>query len=1036
LLEPISTDKIKELHLVAAEGECFLSASRMDTFARIITTPTADTVGTTVVLQAPNKNYVFGSLAEGTQRAFSDMGQRVLKSQDFFISGKLEWANVGGLIGMTLTLADVTSVSYESALENYRKKTKGVPEPTRPKLNIYGPPNLKHLLATCRRFIFRKGLPITATEYKAVSPAKNNDGSIPPTWKDENIQVWALSVVPSQVISDAESDALLDSKSDFFDSKLNNFNDNQAPETESTEEREERYNRIRTAVLAHMFDSNWSFDTLVEQHISQVQMPTAMFVRSPKTNRLDSYRGPMPGGQEPLPDIKVLTRTPWPGATVLDLPPTRPAPEAVSYITRTHAVRGKFDAKRAKELGIAGGPKCSKLTKGISVENDKGETITPDMVVAPDRPGQGLAFLHVPSLEYLDPLMSREELFSKDVMVGVQVCIWSLGPGVSGHASFQQAIEKLSGVQHVVASADDAPNRLSFLSVAAQTIRLGQIDPERYQVPFHDNNTIPQESLYKSVPETGQRPTNVLVADRGLSFRIMPKYEMKRDPVRPLLDIPFIQTQTGSDILKLAEAAHQSIEDDRNTLYAWRKLLARPDTEVITLGTGSALPSKYRNVSATLVRIPGIGNYLLDCGEGTLGQLQRVFGPDQLVEVLRNLRMIWISHLHADHHLGTTSVIKAWYAVVHNSVPASQPPNMSSISATAQTYGLAVISHDGMLKWLNEFSSVDDFGYSRIIPLQLQPVSPGESSGSKLQLWPHPTREQSPGEHTLRKQDYNTVLGISDIEACKVSHCYGAMAVSLTFLPEQDADANIKPLKVSYSGDCRPSAHFAKIGKDTTVLIHEATFDDELQADARAKKHSTTSEALGIGAKMDAKAVVLTHFSQRYQKIPVLQTIRDGEEEDKLLDGEAVEDVSEEQDKAETDEQDVDMVNADTDTGNSDIRAALPSDQPAELPRQESYEKVIKVRNQDMKVAVAFDYMRVKIGDIAQMERFSPALNKLLVKEEEEKGDGEDVGDGDEDGGGKGEGKGKGKTKAGGNGKRKSEDEGEGVKKKNSKRNN
>lgn len=37
-----------------------------------------------------------------------------------------------------------------------------------------------------------------------------------------------------------------------------------------------------------------------------------------------------------------------------------------------------------------------------------------------------------------------------------------------------------------------------------------------------------------------------------------------------------------------------------------------------------------------------------------------------------------------------------------------------------------------------------------------------------------------------------------------------------------------------------------------------------------AKKHSTTSEAIDVGRRMGARRILLTHFSQRYQKIPVM----------------------------------------------------------------------------------------------------------------------------------------------------------------------
>jgi ribonuclease Z len=456
----------------------------------------------------------------------------------------------------------------------------------------------------------------------------------------------------------------------------------------------------------------------------------------------------------------------------------------------------------------------------------------------------------------------------------------------------------------------------------------------------------------------------------------MPRFSIIKDEIPPLLDVGDIVKTTSQDIIDSAKAAHDSIERDQEALQAWRQLLARPDTEVITLGTGSALPSKYRNVSATLVRVPGIGNYLLDCGENTLGQLQRVFTPEELTEVFRGLRMIWISHLHADHHLGTTAVIKAWYRIVHGGVPAASPPSMPSIADSVSERGLCVVSHSGMLNWLYEYSSVEDFGYSRILPLR---ITPHGSNKSELYLWPPHGPDGNNGDQQLRRQDYQAVLGLSDIQACKVSHCQGSMAVSLTFPPDAESQARgLPPLKVSYSGDCRPSNAFAKMGKNTTVLVHEATFDDELAADARAKKHSTTSEALGIAARMGAKAVVLTHFSQRYQKIPVIQTVDNDVEEEETTEATRTEDV--EMDEGEDGEENVDMTVANTGNANP----ALPTDAAATARPNTSAETVVKVKAKDLKVAIAFDYMRVRIGDIAKMEKFNPALEKLLSSAEGE----------------------------------------------------
>lgn len=60
---------------------------------------------------------------------------------------------------------------------------------------------------------------------------------------------------------------------------------------------------------------------------------------------------------------------------------------------------------------------------------------------------------------------------------------------------------------------------------------------------------------------------------------------------------------------------------------------------------------------ATLIEIPGHGNLLLDCGEGTWGQMQRRWGPVDSLDILRNLRCIFISHNHADHHIGLSRLL-------------------------------------------------------------------------------------------------------------------------------------------------------------------------------------------------------------------------------------------------------------------------------------------------------------------------------------------------------------------------------------------
>lgn len=217
---------------------------------------------------------------------------------------------------------------------------------------------------------------------------------------------------------------------------------------------------------------------------------------------------------------------------------------------------------------------------------------------------------------------------------------------------------------------------------------------------------------------------------------------------------------------------------------------------------------------------------------------------------------------------------------------------------------------------------------------------------------------------SYRGNAFKSATGISDLKTCFVTHCNGAQAVSLTF-PDG--------FKFSYSGDCRPSKTFAEIGKGSTVLLHEATFDDELQADAEAKKHSTTSEALAVGMAMGARRVVLTHFSQRYQKIPVMDNI-DGLnvplEADEVNDDVPVG----------LDQSEVPIGERASCSLNEGHASEKGLGQTMPLNKESATAGPIPVG--DMKVCVAFDYMRVKVGEILHMEKFTPALLKLFEEPE------------------------------------------------------
>ncbi|EME86499.1 uncharacterized protein MYCFIDRAFT_214269 [Pseudocercospora fijiensis CIRAD86] len=995
----------------------------MKSHVQVLTTPTVDSPGTTLLLHFDNKRYLIGSLSEGTQRACIQIGARLLKVSECFLTGRTEWKNTGGLIGMILTLADSSAASQASSLEEVLKKAKmkakrlGVaddPQKMREledqakkemsnTLSFFGPPNLNHTLATARRYVFRKGMPVNVHEIRDSGlperlPQENEEWK--PFWADENIKVWPMSISPKATSSSQSPPASISPRKRSFDEMHADGNGAMTAVASELSQEDRDYLTVK-AIVGEMFNSSWRLDTLYETALSDVKLPATIFVRNAETNKIEKYTGPLPGDAKNPPSdpqMKVLVRRPWPGALIESLPDNKPAKVAISYIIRNHMQRGTFRPERAKALKVKSGPDYSKLAKGESVKNLDGETVTPEQVMDPPRVGGGIAVVDLPEPEYIENLVHRPEWRTKQVMEGVGAMIWICGKDVAKDPKLHAFMQEFQHLKHIVSSPDCCPNNISLDSVAGSTIRLKEVDPERYIVPVHDDplslQTRQVGDQKTSVANTAHTlPEAVHVAQRGQVVQLEPAIEIQSKEVVPTLDVAQIVSEVPQDVMDEARKAQEATKTTPEDVQKWLGKLPpdAKDAEVITLGTGSALPSKYRNVSSTLVRVPGWGNILLDCGENTIGQLQRVFPAEDFKQVLRELRLLCISHMHADHQLGTTSVIKAWYQEVHNGKPAAPVTPTQDWKEIFEDQRLAIISEPAMQYWLYEYSALEDYGYSRLAPLSMTPANLRTGQPSRMSWFIPPSELKG-----LSKSDYHakldehvidhSLLNLQDIQAVAVQHCHGARAISIT-LPSG--------FKVSYSGDCRPNTPFTQIGKGSTVCIHEATFDDELQGDAEAKNHSTTSEALNVAQKMGAKACVLTHFSQRYQKVPVLERADESEapaEEDVDMSNGAIEPVEDEstnpEDAMAGPLEDVAATFPDQEPSNGDggKQYDIPSKKQASRSfGQSGPPEAVKFKLQsDMKVCVAFDYMRVKVGDIWKMEHFTPALLKLFAEEEKE----------------------------------------------------
>ena len=743
-----------------------ISDNRMHSHIELITTPTSDTPGTALYLQFEDRRYIIGNAHEGLHRATLQMGTRPFKAKDIFLTGRTEWQSKGGLLGLIMTIADATAARAASIEERAilklkqkrkreeRKKRKpnldvkvnnsplSPTRPTRdeaqsvaedPTLRLHGGPNLTHTLATARSFIYRKGLPIKVLEHiekRKVLEEAEQDWK--PTWSDHRIQVWVMPIKPSNVseVKERSKPASPRKRSlgQFMSGEppdkaeiLSQWHSHEAsPKTQS-----ERDQHTRELAVSEMFSSAWNHKKLVQMRLQDVKMPATIFIPDPVTKEPVIYEGPTPDGTAPVPDLNVLIRQPWPGALIEDLPPTKPSQTSMSYIIRNHKIRGKFNVAAAEELGVPPGILRAALAAGSSVQSSTGQTVTPDMVLSPSKEGSGVAVIDLPSKDYIYNLINRPEWNADKVMNGVVAVIWILGSGIVKEKAFIDFVDGKPGLQHIISSPEHCPNYLSMTSAASMAICHTQIDPARYDIPLHSNvaSSMSGESSEADKTMSEELPKNCQPARRGLIVNLEPKPGITEEAVPPYLNTASIAEMTSHKVLALSEAARREIDSPEVQAETSNQNLPSPDAEVICLGTGSASPSRYRNVAATLLRVPGCGSYLMDCGENTLGQLKRMYTPPQLAELFHDLKLIWISHLHADHHLGLTSVIKVWYEELHGAdeVKRRKPMLAEQMLDPGQLLldgkRLFIVGSKKMIQWLEEYSTVEDFGHDQLVPL-------------------------------------------------------------------------------------------------------------------------------------------------------------------------------------------------------------------------------------------------------------------------------------------------------------------------------
>ncbi|GMH61173.1 hypothetical protein TrRE_jg12710 [Triparma retinervis] len=317
---------------------------------------------------------------------------------------------------------------------------------------------------------------------------------------------------------------------------------------------------------------------------------------------------------------------------------------------------------------------------------------------------------------------------------------------------------------------------------------------------------------------------------------------------------------------------------------AWISLVSRvsnwgaayhpPLLPILTFhGTGSASPTLQRLPSCLTVTHPSSGSYfMLDCGEGASSHLSDDKGF---------LRGVFVGHRHHDHAGGIAevveSVLKRGNRRLENGGACRRcgkhtQNNPGKRKIPGQTCAcrpaLYVIADDTVryeLDCLMGCSEGRDLktGNRLYHTVDLGSLDPNRGGGGEHwgNVYDGRVKDGSRGNPETTVASLDSALGGWKIKTFPTLHCYQSHGCILT-LPHPSN------FKICYTGDTRPhgsvptACNLTPGGVD--LLVHEATFLGDMSSDALAKRHSTDEEARRIFERCNAKAMVMTHFSQRY----------------------------------------------------------------------------------------------------------------------------------------------------------------------------
>jgi len=263
------------------------------------------------------------------------------------------------------------------------------------------------------------------------------------------------------------------------------------------------------------------------------------------------------------------------------------------------------------------------------------------------------------------------------------------------------------------------------------------------------------------------------------------------------------------------------------------------DLRIVFLGTSSGTPSRERNVTSVAIVLDG-SVLLFDCGEGTQHQLLRAPVRSGSIDA------IFVSHLHGDHVYGI-------------------PGLLGTFSMNARERPLRIVGEEGVRGYLDGVLSATHHHSTFPIEVSLPPYR-----GRDFSVIAAPLEHRVPS------------LGFCLIEDERPGKFDPEMALALGIQPGPEYAELIrandprvvgpsrKGRRIAICTDTVPCASAIELARGADVLIHEATYAEEMRAEADDRGHSTAAGAARVAAEAGVELLILTHFSVRYRDVSLL----------------------------------------------------------------------------------------------------------------------------------------------------------------------